>query len=152
MNTEALGLTVIFVVIGLGMFSIGVPIRLGIIKNWWILAFNPIVPELIIYLYIPVSFSFFLMAIAFLLPELEDRKNLFWYTIIWIIISIIVSLFRPCFLLPKWLCWLEKNHGDILSLLREEARKLGGKEWSKRVETQEGLEDWVAEVRRKYGR
>jgi hypothetical protein len=35
--------------------------------------------------------------------------------------------------------------------LRIEAEQLGPREWEKRVSTQEGLEAWALEVRRKYG-
>ncbi len=52
---------------------------------------------------------------------------------------------------PKWLKWLEQEHGDILRLLKEEANKMPYPEWDNQVETQEGLENWVAEVRKKHG-
>jgi hypothetical protein len=61
-------------------------------------------------------------------------------------------MIRPRWLVPPWLRWLEDNHKDILGLLKNEARKMGGNEWNRRVRTQEALEAWVEEVRRKHGR
>ena len=67
------------------------------------------------------------------------------------IVAIILAFWRPRWLVPRWLLWLEDNHGEIYDQLREEAQKLGAREWEKRVSTQEGLEAWAMEVRRKYG-
>jgi hypothetical protein len=62
-----------------------------------------------------------------------------------------VVIFQPKWLKPKWICWLEENQGDILDLLIEEARQTPKwTDWAERVNTQEGLERWVAEVRRKH--
>ncbi len=65
------------------------------------------------------------------------------------IIAVLVVVFQPKWLKPKWVRWLEDNHGDILEMLIEEGRRTPN--WSKRVNTQEGLEAWVTEVRRKHG-
>jgi hypothetical protein len=68
------------------------------------------------------------------------------------IIAVLVVVFQPKWLKPKWVRWLEENHGDILDLLIEEARKTPQwTDWAKQVSTQKGLEEWVAEVRRKHG-
>jgi hypothetical protein len=67
-------------------------------------------------------------------------------------ISLILAMWQPRWLLPQWYSWLLDKHGDIIYLLEEEARGLGGKEeWERRASTQESLEAWVAEVRRKHG-
>jgi hypothetical protein len=52
---------------------------------------------------------------------------------------------------PRWYRWLEEHHGDIIPLLQQEARAMGRWKWQRRVATQEGLEEWVAEVREKHG-
>lgn len=67
-----------------------------------------------------------------------------------ILFSVILTMWQPRWLKPKWLRWLETYDRSILPLLREEARKDGWPSWNERVKTQEGLEEWVAEVRRKH--
>jgi hypothetical protein len=66
-------------------------------------------------------------------------------------ISLILAMWQPRWLLPQWYSWLLDKHGNIIYLLEEEARRLGGEEWERRASTQESLEAWVAEVRRKHG-
>jgi len=67
------------------------------------------------------------------------------------VLGCIFYVFQPSFLKPAWLKWLEREHGDIMPLLIQDVHELGDSVWQKRVETQAGLEDWVAEVRRKHG-
>ncbi len=78
---------------------------------------------------------------------------------LFILISSLVILFlgmmfafvQPNFLKPQWLKWLYSEHKDIMPLLQREAQEMGLSIWERRVKTQEGLEQWVAEVRRKHG-
>jgi hypothetical protein len=65
-------------------------------------------------------------------------------------LGIIIAFIQPNFMKPRWLSWLEREHRDIMPLLRREAREMGFDVWGQRVETQEGLEAWVAEIRHKY--
>jgi hypothetical protein len=66
-------------------------------------------------------------------------------------LGIILAIWQPGWLLPKWYRWLLNEHGDILDFLEEEARVIGKWEWQRRISTQGTLEEWVAEVRSKYG-
>jgi hypothetical protein len=59
-----------------------------------------------------------------------------------------LAYLEPAWLSPTWYRWLKKEHGDILPDLAAEARRLGRKEWMKRVRTQEDLERWVEDFRR----
>ncbi len=65
--------------------------------------------------------------------------------------SFVLAYLEPDWLAPAWYRWLKREHGHILSLLAQEAHQLGRTEWLKRVQTQEDLEIWVTEVRRKHG-
>ena len=67
-----------------------------------------------------------------------------------LIVTYILAMWQPWWLKPKWLRWLEKEHGRIIQVLWEEVRK-EGHSWERRVRTQEQLEQWVAEVKRKRG-
>jgi hypothetical protein len=55
------------------------------------------------------------------------------------------------FLKPRWLRWLEREHGKIVPLLRNEIQEMGYHEWDQRINTQRDLEQWVEEARRKHG-
>lgn len=67
------------------------------------------------------------------------------------VIGVLLGMFQPRFMMPGWYRWLKENHADVLPLLREDVRRMGYDTWRKRTATQEGLERWVAEVRRKHG-
>jgi hypothetical protein len=151
MNIENIGIALTLGVISLIMLVWGILVRSGKVKGWWVLKDTPIVPINAVYMTLPASVSFFMSAVALLWPELDERTRLFEYSGFVLILGIILTFWRPRWLVPRWLLWLEDNHGEIYSQLREEAQKLGAREWEKRVSTQEGLEEWAMEVRRKYG-
>jgi hypothetical protein len=66
-------------------------------------------------------------------------------------VGVLFTFIQPNFIKPRWLKWLYSEHKDIMPLLRREAQEMGLNVWEERVKTQEGLEQWVAEVRRKHG-
>jgi hypothetical protein len=61
------------------------------------------------------------------------------------------AYFEPGWMSPAWYRWLKTEHGDIMPYLVHDAHRLGRKAWMERVKTQEGLEEWATEVRRKHG-
>jgi hypothetical protein len=65
--------------------------------------------------------------------------------------GILLGMFQPKFMEPQWYRWLIENHEDIWHLLQQDVRQMGLDVWQRRTATQEGLEAWVAEVRRKNG-
>ncbi len=77
-------------------------------------------------------------------PILTILAFCFW------IISFVFAYLEPDGLAPQWYRWLKREHGKILPLLAQEAHQLGRDEWLKRVQNQEDLENWVAEVRCKW--
>ena len=98
---------------------------------------------------VPAGLAVICLAVSLLLPTLEARRIAGAYLIVPLcILAIILSFWQPKRLKPKWVCWLEGNNQDILDLIVEEGRK--SRDWGKVVATQEGLEQWVAEVRRKH--
>ncbi len=120
-------------------------------KRWWIIYSTPLTPIGWFYLAIPLSIVFFAWGFVFLIPDVQSRQKAFLYIgFFGFIPAIIIAIIRPRWLVPPWLRWLEDNHGDIIDLLRDEARQMGGREWDRQISTQKGLEQWVAEVRRKH--
>ncbi len=65
-------------------------------------------------------------------------------------IEVFLGLFiLPKLLKPKWLLWLEKEHGRLIPLLQNEIQEMGYKNWDRQINTQEELEEWVLEMKRK---
>lgn len=145
-----MGLFILLTSLGIGLLLFGVSIRIGKIKNWWLTQFNPVVPEAGAYISIPIGIILIIWGLAALSNDVDLWGTVLDYTGILFIVAIIIIIWRPRWLLPRWLRWLEDNHNDILPLLKREAQIIGSREWGKRIETQEGLEEWVAEVRRKH--
>lgn len=145
-------MSTLFFLIGLSFIVGGVSVYTGLNKTWWLNKSTAVTPTAIAYGLFPGSIVFFALAYTGyfpLSPTLNERVS-FCVIMPSMALTVILSLVQPRFLKPKWLTWLEDHHGDILPILREEARSGDWSEWKYRVRTQEGLEEWVAEVRRKH--
>ncbi len=135
---------------GVLFLGFGLLIQLGVIKQWWLVYDTPFTSSAAAYLSIPFSIVLFAMGLVMFIPDMSTRQKTFLYVVFFgLIPSVILAMIRPRWLVPPWLRWLEDNHKSILGLLKNEARKMGGNEWNRRVRTQSGLEEWVEEVRRK---
>jgi hypothetical protein len=140
--------------LGIGFIAFGMQIRSGKQKAWFLQKSYPVIaPKAFVFALIPVGITFLVAALTALLPDMEIRGKTFVYGCMpMYFISLILAMWQPRWLLPQWYSWLLDKHGDIIYLLEEEARGLGGKEeWERRASTQESLEVWVAEVRRRHG-
>jgi hypothetical protein len=151
MGSEYIDLALVFAGMGLLFIGVGIGIRAGKKKGWWLMWDTPITPIAAAHIMIPGGIALLFWSLAALFPDLDERVRLFECGMLLFMIAVILAIWRPRWLVPKWLLWLEDNHGEIYAQLREEAQKLGAREWEKRVSTQEGLEEWAMEVRRKYG-
>lgn len=147
---------ILFIFIGIGFIALGLGTYLGLDKFWWWSESTPVVPTGIAFGAFPAGLMFFLLAYIFYSQDqgvisAEIRDNLLYYGVTPLMFfSLLFSVWQPRWLRPQWMLWLETYHRSILPLLREEARKEGWQSWNKQVQTQEGLEAWVAEVRRKH--
>jgi hypothetical protein len=143
---------IICLISGFMVLLVGLSIRIGLIKRWWLMASTPIVPTNFAYVAIPASLLFLILpALIIVFPNPTDRQGwLFNLGCPILIVVILFSVWPPRWLVPGWLQWLTDNHKAILPLLQDEARKMGKQNWEQRVRTQEGLEKWVTEVRQKH--
>jgi hypothetical protein len=140
--------------LGTCLIVFGMLIRVGRSKAWFLQRNYPVIaPKAIAFALIPMGVSFLVAATAFALPETEMRGKAFVYGSMPIfLVALVLAMWQPRWLLPQWYRWLLHEHGDIIRLLEEEARGLGSREeWERRASTQESLEVWVAEVRRRHG-
>jgi hypothetical protein len=138
---------------GVAFLTYGILIRVGILKYWFVAKYLPgVLPAVVPYAMIPQGLGFIVIALGAFFPTPEETWNLFFAGAVIIFAGYAIATFRPGFLKPKWLRWLESRYTHLtINLLVEEARKLGWWEWQKRVWSQEGLEQWVEETLRKRG-
>ncbi len=139
--------------IGVSLFLVGILARLGIYRSLFAMKSNPAVaPTVLTYILIPGSLvPFFFALLPFLPISKQGRGDLVIYVLIPLLLAnYILAIWQPWWLKPKWLRWLEKEHGDILHLLWADVRndRWG---WERRIKTQADLEAWVREVRQKHG-
>lgn len=129
----------------------GILIRIGYLRTSYAVKGNPVFASpALLHSLIFLGLAMGSLAILPLIPP-EARLSFGTYVFGPLIISTFVfAIWQPWWLKPRWLRWLEKEHGDIIEVLWEEVRK-EGHAWERRVRTQEELEQWVAEVRRKRG-
>ena len=134
--------------ISIFFFVIGFLVHSGRFKGWWLNTSTPVTPTGMAYASIPAGFLYLCAGILFALPIAPvTRGDLALYLLTpLMIITIVLATWHPRWLKPKWLRWLEENHGSILHLLREDAKNMGKLEWDRQVRTQKELEDWVADV------
>jgi len=146
---------ILFLCVGVCFIILGLSPYLGE-KSWWYQKSTPIVPTGIVFGSFPAALVFFMMAYIFYDYGLSEKQLdilTLYIGIPLILLSVFLASWQPRFMKPKWLRWLEDNHEGILPLLQEEAfksEKERRNSWSHRVKTQEGLEEWVEEVRHKY--
>ena len=148
----------IFILVFVGGFGglllvIGILIRLGIWRAIYAVKGYPVyMPRELVLVGIPMALTVLSIGLIPILPiAKENRGDVITYvTAPLLIMTYILAIRQPWWLKPAWLRWLEKEHGDIIHLLWEDVRqdRWG---WEQRVRTQAGLEEWVAEVRRKHG-
>ena len=131
-----------------------VRMRLGLDKRWFVIPAAPLISRGF-YFFLPsfvLGFAIGLVDLWQIALDPYSNKGTpllfvgfgFWG------LGFVFSYFEPDWLSPTWYRWLKREHGDILPYLEQEANRLGRTNWLRRVRTQEGLEEWVAEVRRKH--
>jgi len=148
-----------FIFLGMGTLALvkGIRIRMGYEKGWH---FSPSVRAgNIAWMSLPAGIVLLMWGLMFI-PSLlfETSSTTAALGLLCLVgglavffLGMIIAFIQPNILKPKWLRWLESEHGDIMPLLRREAREMGLDIWGQRVESQEGLEEWVGEVRRRHG-
>lgn len=139
---------------GVSFVYIGVRGLLGYRRAGYLFPFRyGYVGGLVNYGAIPLGIMAIGWVIIIILPLPEHWEGYFFIISSLIgFLGVLLGVFQPRFMLPQWYRWLQENHKDILPLLREDVRRMGYKTWRRRTDTQESLEEWVAEVRWRHGR
>jgi hypothetical protein len=137
--------------VGLLLIVMGVLIRIGRHKRWYLVDDNSMFyHKAVYYAFIPLGLASMFLAALPVLPMGGAGQDLVVYVFFSLAgIGVLLTFWQPWWLKPGWVRWLEGNHIDILGLLIEEARDTP--DWAQLVSTQAGLEHWVTEVRQKHG-
>jgi hypothetical protein len=144
---------IVFLIIIVAFLVWWIRMRMGYDKRWFVIPAAPLISR---------NFYFFLPAfvigstiglLGVFLVILDPHADPFLIIVAFGIygMGFVLAYLEPSWLAPKWYRWLKREHGDILPDLAEEAHQLGREAWLKRVETQEDLEQWVEDFRRKHG-
>ena len=145
--------------IGLAFLSFGLAIRLGYAKRYFLVRgpapfFGPANYHFVIL----IGALFLILGLIALPGDVQTRQDLFLYVLgPCFILALIIGLWQPWWLKPKWIRELKENHPDIYPFLREAAQEEVGNdrkkadEWSAKMDTVEGQNEWVAEVRKRLG-
>ncbi len=156
MTSENVVVTLVFILLGLYLIIYGIRMRIGYYKTWYMKPWARATSN--IYMAIPGGTAAFLFGFTGVLTLLFPGEAIFVVNriilgscAVILIVGMLLPFVWPGWMKPAWLKWLEKEHGDILPILRNEANAMGYPDWEHKVSTQAGLEAWVAEVRRKYG-
>ena len=99
------------------------------------------------YFALPFALTLFLWGLALSQLIVDDFKmNLI---MIGVLVPFVLAFPAHKYLKPKWLKWLEQNHGDIMPWIEAEINEMGTDVWDNQINTQEELETWVTEYREK---
>lgn len=145
--------------LGSVFFGWGMWIRLGYTKGYFLVRgpapfFGPANYHFVIL----VGAVLIVLGVTGLPAGADTRQKVALYLFVpSLILALIIGLWQPWWLKPKWIRQLRENHPDIYPFLRDAAQEQVGNdrkkadEWSARMDTVEGQNEWVAEVRKRHG-
>lgn len=135
-------------IIGFVFTYLGIITLNGSYKTWYL---GPRIfpPQAIVYGTIPIGIaSFEISVISIFVPLLGPDIPSMLVTLLVLpttLAGLVLAFWRPRWIKPRWVNWLEENYNDRIDILIEDARK-NIESWKARVATQEGLEAWAREV------
>ncbi len=148
MHGDASCAVVFLVVLGSAFIWGGLFFHLGLWRGWYLTPDTIFGARPALYSFVPMGLGMICLAGSILFPA-KAGDITFYLFFAFGVLALLISFWRPKWLEPKWVCWLEENNQDMLDLIVEEGRKT--QDWGEVVATQAGLEAWVAEIRRKHG-
>ena len=141
--------TIIILAVGLYIIGEGVMIRCGRLRKRFIGGSFPVLaPRDIFLIAIPIGLQILVIGFMIILP---NSKILTVVGGVSFLSAIILGIWRPDWLKPSWLRWLENNYAHVRDEMFREANQMGAKKWEDATCTQEGLEHWADSVAKKHG-
>jgi hypothetical protein len=135
---------------GLVLIYFGIIVRIGAFKRWYL---GPRIfpPQAIVYGAIPFGIAAIeLCVIVVFTPYPNPNPDATGWAValtagLTSLFGFVLAAWRPKWIKPHWVRWLEENYSHKLHSLIAAARR-DPKSWEKRVATQKGLEEWAREV------
>jgi hypothetical protein len=159
MNTlELTGLIVFFVILGMVSLYHAWQVKNGHRKRSFLLERNLYAPKDAHYGDFPLGLGLLLAALGLAMGSQEGNiaEVRFWRTMFFVGffggvgLSVLFAIFKPKFVKPKWLLWLEAHYDRAtVAYMFDQARR-NPKSWEWKISTQEGLEKWAAEMAQQY--
>lgn len=152
MSTEGVYVFLGLMLGGILLLYTGIMMLRGHFKGFYLIKGIPLAaPASVIYTFFPGGIGALMLAIALLFPNSWIMGTIVTVGGILIMLSaLVLMLWKPRWLKPWWLRWLEDNYPFLLNALLREARQ-AGRAWETGIKTQEDLEEWAAGVAAKYG-
>jgi hypothetical protein len=141
-------------------FGMGLYYRLGNSKEWFLTTgsrsfFGAANYPVLMPLAVPLA----IFGLCLLTDTPQRAQSLLTYAFLpSLVLALIVAFWRPRWLLPRWVRQLKENHPDIYPYLKTAAilevgdDPVKARAWGYRMDTVEGQNEWVAEVRERMGR
>ncbi len=147
-----MNMLLILLVTGLIFLIVGIVVRLGWFKPLFLAKGIPILmPRALQNISIPLGFVLLAIVFTDFAPTVQLRQMLFvWGVGPLFIASLIMAVWSPRWLRPRWLVYLEDEYGSVMWHLLDEAEE-DVRGWTRRVRTQARLEEWAEETRKKLG-
>lgn len=107
-------------------------------------------PAGIIFTFFPGGIGALMLAVVVVIPDVSvGRMIIFIGGGLVMLSALVLMLWKPRWLKPWWLRWLEDHYPHLLHMLLDEARR-GGKAWERQIQTQADLEKWAEQIVAKY--
>ena len=143
-----------FTLASLPFFALGLLIRLGIWKSWYLQRYYPVIAmKRSRHLGIPLGLLILLTPPCLfvgssLFTGVETMSYLWVAMIDFLLISgVVIAIWNPPWANPAWLQRLEAQYDeDTIRTLIANWRKMDRKEWGALIETQQGLDELVRRV------
>lgn len=147
---EQLGITILLISAGIVLIGMGIGAKRGYLKSLYLVKGVPgLYPSGYVYAFIPAGIVSFLLSLVMLLQDRQLAQYVIIFGLPFILVfSIILMTWKPRWLKPWWLQWLEDNYGDILEEILEEARST--KNFEQQTATRADLQAWADKAAQKY--
>jgi hypothetical protein len=144
--------TWVILLIGFVFVGMGVSVRCGWYKTWYIKrVYPPFTYRAAQYFIFPISLFWFTFPVVGLLPIPKETKSILGLVGVCgsPALCLILAIWQPRWLKPTWQRRLEDRYSreEINTVFRPAWRKMNHREWSRLIETEEGLEQLVQMAR-----
>jgi len=152
MNAEGAYVFLGLMLVGVFLLYMGTMALRGHFKGLYLIKGIPLAaPASVIYTFFPGGIGALMLAVVVVIPNMQiGRIIIFVGGSLVMLSALVLMLWKPRWLKPRWLRWLEDNYPSLINTLLEEARQ-AGRAWETGIKTQEDLEEWAKRTAAKYG-